>query len=36
MEMIVLNHLFACLWLWICRFNEETNWLSYYNLNEKD
>ncbi|CAK56960.1 unnamed protein product (macronuclear) [Paramecium tetraurelia] len=36
MEMIVLNHLFACLWLWICRFNENTNWLSYYNFNEKD
>ncbi|CAD8188879.1 unnamed protein product [Paramecium pentaurelia] len=36
LEMIVLNHLFACLWLWICRFNNDTNWLSYYKLNEKD
>ncbi|CAD8070704.1 unnamed protein product [Paramecium sonneborni] len=36
LEMIVLNHLFACLWIWICRFNLGSDWLSHYNLNEKD
>ncbi|CAK79091.1 unnamed protein product (macronuclear) [Paramecium tetraurelia] len=36
LEMIVLNHLFACLWLWVCRFNQDTNWLDYYKINEKD
>ncbi|CAD8200404.1 unnamed protein product [Paramecium pentaurelia] len=28
LEMIILNHLFACLWIWICKFNVNKNWME--------
>ncbi|CAD8109285.1 unnamed protein product [Paramecium sonneborni] len=34
LEMIILNHLFACLWIWICKFNSTQNWMETSNVKQ--